>query len=219
MAQPSTGTTDVPLTQTRLIRAAARRLWERSFNATGVDELCRLAGAKKGSFYYFFASKTALALAAIELNWASIRYEVLDPISREGDPGLGRFHRLIERMYRIQQEAQKDEGHVLGCPFGNIGQEMAAQDDQIREAVQVVFDGHCRYLQRWLDEAVTSSDIPAGDTATRARQLFALFEGALLLAKVANSPDVFRQAAAAALAIATTAPRAARAAGTAPELL
>jgi TetR/AcrR family transcriptional repressor of nem operon len=50
----------------RLTEAAMDLIWENSYGATSVDAICERAGAKKGSFYYFFKSKSELAAAALE---------------------------------------------------------------------------------------------------------------------------------------------------------
>ena len=49
----------------RLTEAAMDLIWENSYGATSVDAICERAGAKKGSFYYFFKSKSELAAAAL----------------------------------------------------------------------------------------------------------------------------------------------------------
>ena len=53
----------------RLTDAAMELMWENSYGATSVDAICERAGAKKGSFYYFFKSKSELAAAALEADW------------------------------------------------------------------------------------------------------------------------------------------------------
>ena len=53
----------------RLMDAAMDLIWENSYGATSVDAICDRAGAKKGSFYYFFKSKSELAAAALEDCW------------------------------------------------------------------------------------------------------------------------------------------------------
>ena len=56
------------------ILTAAHSLMEmRGYSALGVAEICRTAGVPKGSFYYFFVSKEALALAVIDEHWAAER--------------------------------------------------------------------------------------------------------------------------------------------------
>ena len=55
----------------RLTEAAMGLIWENSYGATSVDAICERAGAKKGSFYYFFKSKSELAAAALEGDWSA----------------------------------------------------------------------------------------------------------------------------------------------------
>jgi len=38
----------------RLTNAALDLIWHNSYGTTSVDAICERAGAKKGSFYYFF---------------------------------------------------------------------------------------------------------------------------------------------------------------------
>ena len=53
----------------RLMEAAMDLIWHNSYAATSVDAICEKAGAKKGSFYHFFPSKSALAVKALEADW------------------------------------------------------------------------------------------------------------------------------------------------------
>ncbi|HEY1582667.1 MAG TPA: helix-turn-helix domain-containing protein, partial [Chthoniobacterales bacterium] len=53
----------------RLTNAAMELIWENSYGATSVDAICEKAGAKKGSFYHFFESKSALAVKALQADW------------------------------------------------------------------------------------------------------------------------------------------------------
>lgn len=184
---------DVPATRDRLVNAAAHLIWHKGYTATGVDELCRLAGARKGSFYHFFPAKADLAVAAIESQWATTRHDVFDPAATTGTPGLERFRRLVERMDGQQRRACADRKTYIGSPFGNLGQELAHQDERVRLVVQTVFDAQCHYFENWLDEAVRARQIPTGDNRLRARQVLALLEGALLLTKVAQDPEVLVQ--------------------------
>lgn len=52
----------------RIVTSAARLFLERSYQAVGVDELCRAADVRKGSFYHYFPSKSELAKAVIDLH-------------------------------------------------------------------------------------------------------------------------------------------------------
>ena len=50
----------------RLMTAALDLMWEESYGAVSIDDICQRANVKKGSFYYFFDSKSELAVAALE---------------------------------------------------------------------------------------------------------------------------------------------------------
>ncbi len=189
-------------TRDRLLQAAANLMWERSFQGIGVDELCRRAEAKKGSFYHFFPSKTDLAVAAIERSWSQVKAAFFDPIFTGEGSGLAQLRSLVEKVYKFQLNVAGEKGAVLGCPFGNLGQEMARQDEQIRKTLQKIFDAHCDYLEAALVRAQQAGEIPAGNNRQRAKNVFALLEGAQLLAKVANDPKIFRNAVSAVMVIA-----------------
>ena len=183
-----------PDTRERLLQTAANLLWERSFQAAGVDEVCRRANARKGSFYHFFPSKSELAIAAIERSWAETKGAYFEPIFGSTDGGLDQLRRLVTSIYEFQLALAVEKGSVLGCPFGNLGQEMARQDEQIRSKLQQIFRGHCDFIEGALLRAEKSGEIPAGDNRQRAQSIFALLEGTLLLAKVANDPKLLRDA-------------------------
>lgn len=181
-------------TRSRLLQTAAGLMWERSFQAAGVDELCERAKAKKGSFYHFFPSKSDLAIAAIESSWARTKAAIFEPVFAGSGSGLEQLRELVDKVDEFQLRVADDKGAFLGCPFGNLAQEMARQDERIRAALQAIFEEHYDYFEAALDRAARQGEIPAGDNRRRARNLFALLEGALLLAKVANDPRVFRGA-------------------------
>jgi TetR/AcrR family transcriptional repressor of nem operon len=208
----------IPPTRDRLIQSAADLLSRKGFAATGVDELCQRASAQKGSFYHFFHSKTDLAVAAVQFHLDALKAEVFEPIDRSADRGLQRLNRLVEAFDGRQRAGHEREG-ILGSPIGALGQEAALQDHRIRDAVQAAFDEQCRYLHHWLDEAWGERQISPGDNQIRARQILALLEGALLLAKVAGDPGRFTELCAILPAVAGRSRPPRPAPGTPPELL
>lgn len=192
-------------TRDRLLDAAASLMWERSFQATGVDELCQRASAKKGSFYHYFASKTDLAIAAIERSWQQVKEGIFEPVFSTQESGLAQIQNLIERVCEFQRQTADETGGVLGCPFGNLGQEMARQDERIRMVLQDIFAAHCDFFEGALKHAQAAGEIPPGDNRLRAESIFALLEGALVLAKVANDPEIFLRMASTAMVVAAAA--------------
>ena len=57
----------------RLMDAALSLMWEESYGAVTIDDICKRADVRKGSFYYFFSSKCDLAVKALDRMWAGQR--------------------------------------------------------------------------------------------------------------------------------------------------
>ena len=69
----------------RLIQAAMDLFYTRSYADVGVQELCKAAGVKKGSFYHFFETKQDLVLAALD-RWWEFAQETTWEQAFESDP-------------------------------------------------------------------------------------------------------------------------------------
>src|ERR1051326_9518232 len=89
----------------RLMDAAMDLIWENSYGATSVDAICERAGAKKGSFYYFFKSKSELAAAALEADWNK-RKSDMDRIFSATVPPLERLERYRSEERRGGKECR-----------------------------------------------------------------------------------------------------------------
>src|SRR6201994_4574656 len=118
----------------RLTDAAMDLLWENSYGGTSVDAICERAGAKKGSFYYFFKSKSELAAAALEADWNKKRAE-MDAIFSPTVPPLERLDRYFEFIHQRLAAMQKKCGSILGCPLMSVGSEVSTQDQLVRQAI------------------------------------------------------------------------------------
>ncbi len=176
----------------RLIDTAVGLIRARSYAAVSVDELCRHAGVRKGSFYHFFPSKRDLALAALEAWWENTSREVLDPAVLPDVPPLERIRRMFERVTGQQTRTQEHSGRILGCPFGNLALELSTQDEAIREKLDEIFARFAGYFERNLAEAVERGDVKAIDVPATARALLAYLYGSILLAKTSNDAAVMR---------------------------
>ena len=177
----------------RLIDSAIALIHARSYGGVSVDDLCARAGVNKGSFYHFFPSKRDLAVAAIERQWDNARRYVLEPALAPDVPPLQRIRRLFTLAATLQCPDDPAQGHVPGCPFGNLAAELGTQDPIIRDKVQEVFAGYHAYFERVLTEAQQAGELGPLDAPAAARSLLAFFEGTLLLAKTYNDAAIVEQ--------------------------
>ena len=107
-------------TKQRLLDTAIDLIWEQSYGAVSVDVICERAGAKKGSFYHFFPSKSDLTVAAIEEHWEKFRPD-LDRIFSSQTPPLERLSRYCDFIYERQSQKMQKFGRVCGCAFTSAG--------------------------------------------------------------------------------------------------
>ena len=83
----------------RLMDAARDLIWEESYGAVTIDDICKRAEVQKGSFYHFFESKAPLAVAALERMWAEEWKPHLDSqFSPSIDP-VARLTGYLESIY------------------------------------------------------------------------------------------------------------------------
>lgn len=173
----------------RLIEAGVELFSQRPYGAIGIAELCARAGVNKGSFYYFFPSKEALALAVIDRHWAwqqGVWAEIL------GGPGtiLERLRALFAATAQMQIDARTGTGWVAGCLFGNLALEVSSQNEPVRERLQEIFDEQIELIRAPLAAAVESGELqrPAEDVDGAAKAIVAQVEGLVLFAKLFNDP-------------------------------
>src|ERR1700740_641403 len=129
----------------RLTDAAMDLIWENSYGSTSVDAICERAGAKKGSFYYFFKSKSELAAAALEAEGNKKRSE-MDSIFSPTVPPLERFDRYFDFVHDRLAEVQTKCGSILGCPFVSVGSEVSTQDQVVRDAIDRIMDRKLQFF-------------------------------------------------------------------------
>jgi TetR/AcrR family transcriptional repressor of nem operon len=177
----------------RLIEAIGSLIWVGSYGSTTIDDICLRAGVKKGSFYYFFASKVDLAVAAIDADWQLRRVE-LDAIFSPVVPPLERFQKLSEFIIRSQNEAKERFGCVLGCPLFALGAEISTQDGKLQKKIQEILNYKRMYFESAIRDADAAGLIHAPDAAEKARLLFTFYQGLLTEARIRNDLGVFRDA-------------------------
>ncbi len=176
----------------RLLEAMVGAIWERSYAATSVDRICELADVRKGSFYHFFKSKTALAVAALDHLWETESRPNLERVFHPSLPPLVRFERLIEHGHRRTLEVRERFGRVLGCPYFNLGAETAAAEPELAAKVREILDAFQKYLETALREACEAGLIDLDSPESTATCLFSMLEGASTQARIHDDPERVR---------------------------
>src|SRR5690242_7530642 len=156
----------------RLSDAAMELIWENSYGATSVDAICERADVRKGSFYYFFKSKSELAAAALEADWKKRKVD-MDTIFSPTVPPLERLERYCDFVHDRLAALQEKCGAVLGCPLFSVGSEVSTQDKPLRDKVQELLDRKVKYFESAIRDAHAQGLIVAPDAKAKAKALFA----------------------------------------------
>ncbi|GAA3369469.1 TetR/AcrR family transcriptional regulator [Streptomyces antimycoticus] len=170
----------------KILNAAHSLIELRGYSALGVAEICKAADVPKGSFYYFFESKEALALAVLDEHWHAQRGEWARALEGDAEP-LARLRRLFEQTQAGLRAGQQSCGTVSGCMFGNLTLELSNQTEPIRARLQQIFDAQVEMVDTVIAEARERGEVTAGDTRDAARSVVAQLEGQVLFAKLYNN--------------------------------
>ena len=177
-----------PEVRRRLLSAGLDLVHMRGFAASGVKDITDAAGVPKGSFYAYFPSKEALAVAILEHYWADIDLRRLPILDAEGS-ALDR----ITRFFHALADDHETGDFLLGCLIGKLSLELGGTSEPVRAKLAGILDS-------W-DEAVTTcvrsgQGSPSGirsdvDATELAALLIEAWEGAALRGKVTRSRDPY----------------------------
>jgi TetR/AcrR family transcriptional repressor of nem operon len=179
-------------TRQRIVDSARELFHASSYADVGVQAICQHAGVQKGSFYHFFPSKRDLTLAVLDDLSVIYRELVMQKAFARDVPPLERVARLPLVIYRMQREMKDEQGHMLGCPFGNLSLELSTQDEVVRRRLAQVFEAMTAPIQEALQEALDRGEVEDMDPGDTAQAMLAYLEGVMLTAKTRNDPELIR---------------------------
>jgi len=177
-----------PETRSRLLEKGGELISSLGFNATGVQEITAAAGVPKGSFYNYFESKEAFALAILT-EYCESMTAAYGPILDERDtPPLVRIARYFEGLAGFHQRRQ----YAAGCLIGNMALEVTPSSDLVRAKLTAIYRDLTAALADCLREAQARGDLATTkDPGRLADALIDTFEGAVMRAKVERSRAPF----------------------------
>ena len=176
----------------RLMDAALDLMWEESYGAVTIDDVCRRAEVKKGSFYYFFESKAHLAVAALEKMWLNDWKPTLDAkFSSSLDPTT-RLTEYLKGIYERQCEVKKKYGKILGCPVCSVGSEVSTQEIDVSAKVREILSRKRRYYESTIRDAISEGAMEPCDPSQKALALMGLIEGMVTQSRIMNDPELLK---------------------------
>lgn len=184
----------------KLLAVAFDLIHENSYGSVSVDNICTRAGVNKGSFYYFFKTKTDLVVAAYEEHWLLKVPDYEQIFSKKNDP-LKRLELWCDYVRSVQKKRKTKYGHACGCPYTSVGGELATCDDKLRRSAQSLIERHVKYLAEAIEDAQREGLASPGDAKLKAELVHSFIIGLLLRTKIYNDLNALRYAEPAVLAL------------------
>jgi TetR/AcrR family transcriptional regulator, transcriptional repressor for nem operon len=178
----------------RLMDAALDLIWEQSYGAVTIDDICKRADVKKGSFYYFYDSKSDLAISALERFWVEEGKPKMDSLFSPSVEPLARISGYMHHIYESQARIKREHGKVLGCPVASVGSETCTcnEEQAVGDKIREMFGRKRRYYESAIRDALADGSIEPGDAALKAQALTSVIEGTLSQARILNDPEIIR---------------------------
>jgi len=177
-------------TRQKLIDTAKTLIWTSSYGAVSVDDICKKADVKKGSFYHYFPSKQDLALATMEEYYEHKIEAVMKPVFAANKTFRQQIEDMSDHILRDNRQNLADHGFVCGCPLAALGSEMIGQEEQaIRARVEEIFTRCREFLLNALTRAIETKEIKPVDVNAKAQEVHDFITGLMIMARIHNSLD------------------------------
>lgn len=125
----------------RIVEAALKLFASRGYHATGIADILRESGCKRGTLYYYFSSKEELGYAAIDESFRLFAERGAVSRLRSNEHPIDRLLKLLDDL----PSAMKLE------TTGSLTADVAARMASVHEGFRRRVEGH---LRRLIDELV-----------------------------------------------------------------
>jgi TetR/AcrR family transcriptional regulator, transcriptional repressor for nem operon len=179
-----------PDARVMLLEAARDLIRERGFAAMSLDALCARAGVTKGAFFHYFQSKEAAGIAVATF-WGETTsaFFAQAPYHASADP----VDRILAYV-AFRRAIITDDLSACSCLAGTLVQEVHATSPRIREACAEAMLGHAASLEADMADAIAACGVVATTAQSLARHTQTVIQGAFVVAKAANDPELARDA-------------------------
>ena len=170
-------------TRAKILNAAYQEIHLNGFQAASLNNILAHTGVTKGALYHHFPNKTQLGYAVIEEVIAVRIYQsFIEPLCESDNP----VQSLVELIHKAGQSFTLEDVS-LGCPLGNLAQEMAPIDEGFRIRLNKIY-------QLWYDslaDAISRAQrlglvIPDIDARQVSVMLVATLEGCISSGKISQ---------------------------------
>jgi len=178
-------------TRTRILDAAQAMILERGFAGVSLDQIIQGLGLTKGAFFHHFRNKNDLARTLIRRysdQGVELFNSTLARAKRLSDDPLQQFLLLVGLYEELFDDLAEP---YPGCLLASYVYELQQFDDETRAIINIEFELSRRELAQLL-RAIMAKYPPRRqiDVQSLADGFMSVLEGAFILSKSLNEPDI-----------------------------
>lgn len=176
-------------TREAIMDAAEAMILEQGFAATSVDRIIGRAGVTKGTFFYHYPSKTALAHALVE-RWARLDLGHLnDNLAAAEAASEDPLEQLLAFIDAFREAAEALSEPYPGCLFASYCYEAELFDDRTMEVIEDTFLQWRQRIGTKIAEVMLQYPprLPVSSNSL-ADMMTVIFEGAFVVSKTLKEP-------------------------------
>ncbi|WP_185957605.1 TetR/AcrR family transcriptional regulator [Saccharicrinis carchari] len=184
MARDGKPTRDIILSESKNL------VFENGFSGTSIDLILQKAGITKGAFFYHFKSKNALAKAMIEEYAREDMAHMNHALEKTRQTGRDPLHRLLEFIQEFI-DMMTDLKSPPGCLYASYMYEPNQFSPDIKAHITETILSWRKTFEFLLRDVLEEYRAPENvDVHSLADMFTVIFEGALIVSKALNEPDV-----------------------------
>lgn len=177
-------------TRQHIIDVARAIITHKGYSAVGLSEIVQAAGIPKGSFYYYFKSKEEFAEALLAHYFSHYLQEADNQLS-----GAGTARERLLRYFAFWKTTQGADLPESKCLVVKLGAEVCDQYDSMRQVLatgtQEIVQKIAGCIRLGQEDGSLAAVSNAGELA---EELYQLWLGASLMAKIHDPDKAFGKA-------------------------
>lgn len=155
-----------------LVNAAAALFWSRGYSATSLADIARQSGVPLGNIYYYFKTKSAIALAVGGLLNEQTRAALTTIEADHERPGT-----RLTGLFRLFAAANSART-ANGCPIAAACREFGADAPEAARLAAGAF----QLMQDWIADNLVAGGMDRAAAQGQADRWLALWQGGITLA-------------------------------------
>lgn len=171
-------------TPDRIMETALALMLQEGYHGVSVDRIIEESGVSKGTFFYHFKSKEALAerlLSRFINRMGTALQELVTSIESED---LSPFEQLMQIFERFPHQV----AHSKGCLMAAFSYQLVSENALLREISQEALQGWRDYLSPRFQRALPQLDTEQSEQL--AQMMFCLMEGAFVADRIQQNDEI-----------------------------